>query len=289
MTDRSTCAKRRLDEGPYRLGVIGDPVAHSLSPALHQPALDAIGIPAIYERWHTKPADLRERLQSCRLPDVLGANVTVPHKVAVIDYIDDLSPNARRAGALNTVVNRAGTLYGDNTDIAGFEAAVSGRRSQKPLSRALVLGAGGAARAVVLALEAMGVETIVVANRSEERAQALAESLRPTTVAISSLDGPSFASEVATTDMLVNATSIGWKPNEAPIDLALLAQMREDAVVVDLTYRQTDLLTAAERMHLETIDGLPMLVHQGAAAFELFTGKQPPIETMFAAAERARS
>lgn len=278
----------RIGAGLYRLGVIGDPVAHSLSPALHQPALDALGIPATYERWQTTLENLPGRLRECRLPDVLGANVTVPHKVSVIDLVDALSPAARRAGAVNTIVNRAGSLYGDNTDIAGFIATVQSRRAHGTLGRGLVLGAGGAARAVVLALEALGVGAIVVANRSEPRARALADSLTPAPVTTISLEGSVLAPELAEADILVNSTSIGWQLNEAPLDLDLLAQLPRGALVVDLTYRQTELLTAAAHLGLESVDGLPMLVHQGAAAFELFTGQRPPIEAMFAAAEEAR-
>lgn len=288
MTDHRSEIRSRLGAGPYRLGVIGDPVAHSLSPALHQPALDALGIPATYERWHTTLEDLPGRLNDCRLPDVLGANVTVPHKVAVIDLVDALSPAAKRAGAVNTIVNRAGSLYGDNTDIAGFMATVNSSRTRGNLNRAVVLGAGGAARAVVLALEAIGVGTIVVANRSEPRARALAGSLAPAPVTTISLEGPELPRELARANILVNSTSIGWQPNEAPLSLELLRQLPRGALVVDLTYRQTDLLQAAASLGLESVDGLPMLVHQGAAAFELFTGQKPPVETMFAAAENAR-
>src|SRR4051794_4879255 len=99
---------RRLTAGPYRIGVIGDPVAHSLSPALHQPALDELGIPAVYERWHTSAAEVPRRIENLRDPAVLGANVTVPHKITVLGLVDDVSPAARRAGAVNTIVNRAG-------------------------------------------------------------------------------------------------------------------------------------------------------------------------------------
>jgi shikimate dehydrogenase len=286
--EQSAVASRSSGVGSYRLGVIGDPVAHSLSPALHQPALDALGIAATYERWHTTLADLPARLRGCRAPDVLGANVTVPHKVAVIDYLDDLSPAARRAGAVNTIVNREGTLFGDNTDISGFAAMVSGNTKRQDLNRALVLGAGGAARAVVLALEVIGVSKIVVANRSESRARELVESLAPAPVIMIPPGGSEFERELTNVDILVNATSLGWKPTESPFDLALLERVPRDALIVDLTYRQTELLTAATHLGLETIDGLPMLVHQGAAAFELFTGQKPPIETMFAAAESAR-
>jgi shikimate dehydrogenase len=140
----------------------------------------------------------------------------------------------------------------------------------------------------VLALEAMGVDSIVVANRSQERARALTDSLMPAPVITISLDGSALWRELARADILVNATSVGWRPNEAPLELGLLATLPRHALVVDLTYRQTELLSRAMSLGLEAIDGLPMLVHQGAAAFELFTGQRPPIETMFAAAEEAR-
>src|SRR5215212_11007568 len=130
--------------GPYRLGVIGDPVAHSLSPALHQPALDQLGIPAVYERWHTTAAELRSRVEGLRDPQVLGASVTVPHKIAVKDLLDEVSPVARRAGAVNTVINRGGELFGDNTDIYGFGVTVADSLGGREIMRAVVLGAGGA-------------------------------------------------------------------------------------------------------------------------------------------------
>src|SRR5918998_1103018 len=172
----------RSQAGPYRLGVIGDPVAHSLSPALHQPALDQLGIPAVYERWHTPAADLASRVESLRDPKILGASVTVPHKIAVMEMIDEVSPAARRAGAVNTIVNRGGALFGDNTDIYGFGITVSEALAGRVPQVAVVLGAGGAARAVVLALEAAGVSEIVVANRDGERADRLAHDLRPAPV-----------------------------------------------------------------------------------------------------------
>src|SRR5215211_4030228 len=110
----------------FRLGVIGDPVAHSISPAMQQPAFDALGIPATYELWHTVAEDLPARIASLRAPDVLGASVTVPHKVAVMALLDDISPLARRAGAVNTVINRDGRLTGDNTDAHGFGVSLQG-------------------------------------------------------------------------------------------------------------------------------------------------------------------
>ncbi len=282
-------AALNLSGGPYRLGVIGDPVAHSLSPALHQPALDQQGIPAVYERWHTRAADLANRVASLRDSEILGASVTVPHKIAVMSLIDEVSPAARRAGAVNTIVNRGGALFGDNTDIYGFGISVSDALGGSTPQVAVVLGAGGAARAVVLALEAAGVEEIVVANRDDERARRLAQDLHPAPVRPMRFDGDFLSRELPRAGLLVNATSLGWHPQETPIALPGLDLLPAGAVVADLTYRDTDLLLAAQARGLETTDGLPMLVHQGARAFELWTRFPAPVEAMLAAARAARA
>jgi shikimate dehydrogenase len=275
--------------GPYRLGVIGDPVAHSLSPALHQPALDRAGIAAVYERWHTLAADLESRVGSLRDPAILGASVTVPHKIAVMRLLDEVSPAARRAGAVNTIVNRGGALFGDNTDIYGFGVTVSEALGGRTAQVAVVLGAGGAARAVVLALEAAGAGEIVVANRDGEGAARLAQDLQPAPVRPARLDDDFLTRDLPRAELLVNATSLGWHPGETPIPGSRLDLLPTGAVVADLTYRDTDLLLAAQARGLKTVDGLTMLVHQGARAFELWTGAAAPVEIMLAAARAARA
>lgn len=275
--------------GPYRLGIIGNPVAHSLSPALHQPALDALGIPATYERWPTTADELPGRIAGLRDPDALGASVTVPHKLAVMALVDAVSPQARRAGAVNTVVNRDGSLFGDNTDINGFATSLGEALNGTTARSAVVLGAGGAARAVVLALESFGVGEIVVVNRDVAKAARLANDLHPAPVRPAGLDETTLAAELPKAEALVNATSLGWHAGEAPLDLAMLALLPRGALVADLTYRDTDLLNAATERGLPTLDGLGMLVYQGVRAFELWTGQRPPVELMLAAAKRARS
>ena len=277
-----------LAGGPYLLGVIGDPVAHSLSPALHQPAFDELGLPAQYERWHTPAEAIPERIGSLRDPRVLGASVTVPHKITVMSHIDEILPAARRAGAVNTIVNRDGRLIGDNTDIHGFGVTVAGALAGTRPSVALVLGAGGAARAVVLALEAAGIAEIVVANRDVERAVQLASDLAPAPVRAAALNDGLLADELPRAGILVNATSLGWHAGEIPIAASWLDRLPADAVVADLTYRDTDLLLTASQRGLRTADGLPMLVHQGARAFTLWTGYPAPVATMLEAARAAR-
>lgn len=285
MTERAPLSSKG---GPYRLGIIGDPVAHSLSPALHQPALDQFGIPATYERWRTTADEIEARFASLRQPAVLGASVTVPHKIAALRLSDEISPAAARAGAVNTVVNRGGTLVGDNTDIVGFAMSLTEATAGRIPETALVLGAGGAARAVVLALEELGIAEIIVANRDLDRARQLAADLAPAPVRPASLDERILAQELLGAGLLVNATSLGWHRGEAPIPLRLLNRLPREAIVADLTYRDTDLLLAARARSLRVRDGLAMLVYQGAKAFELFTGHPAPVATMLAAAQRAR-
>jgi shikimate dehydrogenase len=272
----------------FKVGVIGDPIAHSISPAMHQPAFDALGIAATYERWHTTEADLSARIETLRASDTLGANVTIPHKLAVMELVDEISPLAKRTGAVNTIVNQNGRLFGDNTDVYGFATSLISACPDAPGRRALVLGAGGAARAVVLGLDQIGVTAITVSNRDIERAKRLARDLAPIIIEAICLDSDQLRQAVQQTGILVNATSLGWHRGEWPLAPTLLADLPVGANVVDLTYRDTDLLVATRDRGLATLDGLAMLVHQGARAFELFTGQAAPIEIMMAAALQAR-
>jgi len=248
-----------------------------------------LGIPATYERWHTAAADVPARVESLRAQDVLGANVTVPHKLAVMEFVDDVSVSARRAGAVNTIINRHGRLVGDNTDIHGFQAALSEALGDRPVGTVMILGAGGAARAAVLALEALKASRIVVVNRNQARAERLREDLAPAPVVIASPEEGWLRDHLQVTDVLINATSLGWKPGEAPLDTRWLDQLPVSAVVFDMTYRETELLRAAAERGLRAADGLGMLVHQGARAFTLFTGEPAPLDVMFEAARAAQA
>jgi shikimate dehydrogenase len=270
-----------------RVGVIGDPVAHSISPAMHQPALDAMGINATYERWHTPLGELKVRIESLRDPHVLGSNVTVPHKMAVMQFIDEISEIGRRAGAVNTIVNRGGRLSGDNTDVYGFATSLVDAVPDAGDRAALILGAGGAARAVALALDQVGSRRIMIHNRNQERARQLGADLAPLSLEL--IGDDCLPEAIGSARIVVNATALGWRSGETPIAVQLLSQSPQDALIADLTYRDTDLLLAARSRGLATLDGLPMLVHQGARALELWTGRTAPVEIMMRAALAART
>ncbi|HEV2127191.1 MAG TPA: shikimate dehydrogenase [Thermomicrobiales bacterium] len=268
-----------------RCGLIGNPVEHSLSPVMQTAAFRETGIGGSYELWPTTDSEVPARVAELREPDVLGANVTVPHKQQVMPEIDEISETARRIGAVNTIINRGGHLVGDNTDAYGFARVVASTGfGASPESRALVLGAGGAARAVIVALQQAGFGTVEIANRTPERAATLARELdREGTV--SPVLWGDLETVLSSVDLLVNATSLGWHVGELPLDIARLGLLSERATVVDLTYRDTDLLQVARRRGLMAVDGLGMLIHQGARAFELWTGVEAPVEAMRAAVE----
>jgi shikimate dehydrogenase len=269
-----------------RVGLIGNPVAQSLSPVFQQVAFDTAGIETTYELWLTEDHELADRIEMLRQPDVIGANVTVPHKPAACAAVDELSERARRAGAVNTIINRDGTLIGDNTDIPGFLAPLQERAVDLSETGVVILGAGGAARGVVVALLEAGCRSITVANRTSSRAEALRDDL-DSSIQVTSL-GEDLGSALAEATLLVNSTAMGWDEDDLPIERSQLALLHSGATVYDLTYKQTPILRAAAAAGYQTIDGLPMLVHQGAESFRLWTGQEPPLDAMWNAAVAAR-
>ncbi len=258
-----------------RAGVIGDPVDHSLSPVMHLAAMRATGFEGTYEAWPTKLDELEARVASLKEPDVLGANVTVPHKQVVMPLLDDVTETARRIGAVNTIIPNADGLLGDNTDAYGFRRSLQEHVNREEIDCAVVLGAGGASRAVIVALQEMDVDRIVVTNRTDDRAAELAREFETAMAPWS--EAP--VEEFPQADLLVNATSLGWH-DEMPVSDRALGRLKKGATVFDLTYRDTALLrTAAARKHA-VLDGLGMLIHQGARAFELWTGLDAPVDAM---------
>ncbi|HTI14077.1 MAG TPA: shikimate dehydrogenase [Dictyobacter sp.] len=274
-----------------RVGLIGNPVAHSFSPRLQQPAFDTLGIPAYYELWHTTAAQLVERVRSLCETDCLGANVTIPHKEAVMPLLDQIDPLATRIGAVNTIVHRDDYLYGYNTDAAGLlnalheyelgEMQADGRISLQGYT-AVLLGAGGAARGAAFALIDAGVEKLIILNRHLERAQRLAAEVqqhydRP----IFSLSDPTYLIPSASS-IIVNATSLGMHEDVSPLPADILSRFDSDTFVYDMIYNptQTYLLLQARLMGLRTANGLSMLLHQGALAFTLWTNQIAPVDIM---------
>jgi shikimate dehydrogenase len=277
--------------GPYRLGIIGDPVAHSLSPALQQPALDQLGIPATYERWHTTTDEIGARFASLRQPAVLGANVTVPHKERVVPLVDRLTEEGHATGAVNTITKEGKRLVGHNTDVPGFRIALDrlvGR--QKMPRQAVVLGAGGGARAVLYGLITEGFQRIIVFNRHLHRAEGMVKHFGRSAAHMDLRAMPWHESiieaELAKSKILVNATSIGLTSDVSPIPGEIVPP---DLLVLDLVYAKTKLLRDAESAGSTVADGELMLLHQGAAAFTLWTGLPAPVEVMQRALSEARA
>ncbi len=275
---------------PRRPGVIGYPVDHSISPAIHQAALDQLGIDARYERWAVTPEALPAWVATLRAPDVLGANVTVPHKEAVLPLLDELLPAARAIGAVNTIVNVGGRLRGENTDAAGFARALQEAGYQQPGGAVVLLGAGGAARAIAHALLEWGVDRLTIVNRHLPRAEALVSAMQAragrVVIEACALASPSLDACLAACDLLINATSVGMRPGER---ILRPDQVPAGALVVDIVYNPpvTPLLADAAARGARTLNGVPMLVYQAALAFELWTGQPPPLATMFRAAHEA--
>jgi len=275
-----------MNDEPRRIGLIGDPVEHSLSPAFQQPAFDALGLNIRFELWHTAREDVPARMDDIRSGRVLGANVTVPHKEIAHSLMDEVSDVARRAGAVNTVVLRDGRLFGDNTDVHGFGVPLHERGFAFGSSAAVILGAGGAARAVAVALLDAGIQRVTIVNRTVSRAEAIAQSLANERITAVGTDALASAADGAM--LLVNATSLGWSGSDSPLSADTFSLLGAGAIAYDLTYRETPFLQAATAAGVETIDGLPMLVHQGAKAFEIWTGQTAPIDVMWQSALAAR-
>ncbi len=277
-----------------RLAIIGDPVGHSISPAIYNATFPAMGIDARYEAWRTPRDQVGGAIKKLRADDMLGMNVTVPHKEAVLDLLDEIDPAARAIGAVNCVTKRDGRLVGYNTDKAGFVDSLRNAGFEPSGRRALVLGVGGSARAVAVGLIEAGAAHIVLAGRrpdavatlaSHLRAFAPAASISESTLAIADLEVQTPAA-----DLVVNCTPVGMhgtgNEDESPLPAGLL---RKGLWVCDLVYRppRTKLLRNAEAAGAFSLGGLEMLVLQAAESVRLWTGREPPVDIMREAARRA--
>ena len=272
------------------LGIIGYPLGHSISPVFQQAALDAAGIDATYEGWETAPEDLARRLASFRSDGFVGSSVTIPHKESVMALLDEVSEGARLIGSVNTIIYREGKLIGHNTDAPGFLRGLRENSGFEPEGKDTVLvGTGGAGRAVAFGLAGDGVASLMLVNRTVSRAERLGEEVSRAYPDVRvSVEGE--IPEGFEYHLLVNGTSVGMK-HTAMEDASPVSRDRlvRGALVYDLIYNpeETVLLKQAKEAGSQTLGGLPMLVFQGAEAFELWFGREAPVEAMFRAAQEA--
>ena len=265
-----------------RVVLIGHPVSHSLSGAMQQAAFDKAGIDARYELWDRAPIALPDAIEEVRGDDFLGANVTIPHKERVVPLIDKLTEEAQATGAVNTLTREGKRLVGHNTDVPGFVVALDKLVGRQKMPRAaVVLGAGGGSRAVVYGLIRAGFQRVVVFNRHLHRAEGLVKHFARSASHMDLKAMPWHESiieaELAKTKVLINATSIGLNADVSPVPAEVLTG---DLLVLDLIYNRTRLLRDAESAGAAAQDGETMLLHQGAAAFALWTGQAAPLEVM---------
>jgi shikimate dehydrogenase len=277
---------RHIVSGKTKIcGLIGDPVQHSMSPAMQNAAFRKLGLDYLYLPFRVRKEELGQAIAGMRAFNMRGLNVTVPHKVAVIQFLDKLDHLARRIGAVNTIVNDDGVLTGYNTDATGFLQALLARKIQPKGKRAVILGAGGASRAISFILADRGAH-LTILNRALELdwAKELARRISQTfsqKVKALELSRENLAVLLKKADILVNATSVGMAPsvNKTPVPRNLL---HPGLIVYDIVYNplKTRLLREAEAVGASTISGVDMLVWQGASAFEKWTGQKAPVELM---------
>jgi shikimate dehydrogenase len=269
--------------------LIGDPVEKSLSPAMHNAAFKALGLNSVYIALRVPKPMLARVMTGVKAMVIAGLNVTVPHKTTVIDMLDKIEESAKLIGAVNTVKNVREKLVGFNTDGEGALQALEQKTGELTGKKVVLLGAGGAARAIAFSLANVGAE-ISIANRTVSRARVLASAIEKSfgvSVKSLGLSRSELTKVIRQADMLINATTVGMHPNVGQT-LVTADMMHRGLVVNDIVYKplETRLLREAKRAGAKTVDGLGMLVHQGALSFEIWTGKQAPIKVMEAAARR---
>jgi shikimate dehydrogenase len=268
--------------------LLGYPLGHSISPAMQNATLRACGLDDWRYEKMALPADrLPAMVAALRADDCAGANVTIPHKQAIISQLDGLSDMARAIGAVNTIIKREGRLIGENTDAPGFMQALQAHHVEPRDARVYLFGAGGAAAAVGYALAGAGARQIVIVNRTPAHAQELAERLQSLFPQLGLMIN--HWESLNRANLIVNASALGMAPAEMNSPLPRNRALPRGAVVFDLVYNPpaTQFLEDARSMGAQCIGGLDMLVYQGARAFELWTGQQAPLSVMHAAARQA--
>lgn len=267
-------------------GIFGHPVSQSLSPAIHNAAFEHLGLDCVYLAFDVDPGSVAQSVESIRTLGLSGINVTIPHKQSVMAGLDEIAPEASMVGAVNTIVNEDGRLKGYNTDVSGVLRALESELGFAPQGKSVfVVGAGGASRAVIVAMCTGGARSVAIANRTYSKAQELSEEFSPSfaNVGFSAApleDAERVAQLIVQADIVINCSSAGMgdiEPLRLPLDL-----LGENCVVYDLVYKPpvTPLVRDSRALGLRAESGLGMLLYQGVDAFEIWTGEKAPVEVM---------
>jgi shikimate dehydrogenase len=271
-----------VGEATKVVGVIGDPIEHSLSPRMHNAAFEYLGLDYLYLPFRVLEKDLKNAVRGAKAFNLKGFNVTIPHKVSIIKFLDDVDLTARKIGAVNTVVNEEGKLLGYNTDGLGALEALRDEGVNPEGKKIVVIGAGGASRAITFQLASI-CSKLVILNRTRIRAVKLAGELTNVGSVVEgrSLTLKSLGSSLNDSDILINTTSVGMHPNvnESPVPKEFL---HKELVVFDIVYNplETSLLRYARNVGAKSINGVGMLVNQGAIGFKMWTGYEAPKDIM---------
>ncbi len=268
-------------------GVIGDPIGHTLSPAIHNAAFNHLKLDFVFLAFHVKAADLENAIQGMRGLGIHGLNVTMPHKSAVISYLDEVDSAVKFLGSANTILNETGKLSGFNTDGIGALNALRENGADLSDKKVLLLGAGGAAKAIAFSF-AQEAESLCILNRMPEKAAVLADALNHVfgkEIVGGALSSSAVQKNLQDADILVNATSVGMHPH---VDRSLVEPqwLKPNLAVMDIVYNpvETKLAKDAKAAGAKVVSGMEMLVYQGAESFEIWTGESAPIEVMRKAA-----
>lgn len=276
-----------IDSKTKIYGLLGHPLEHTASPAIHNAAFKALGVNAVYLVFDVEPTLLDDAVRGFKAIGISGFNVTIPYKERIVPLLDRIERSAEEVGAVNTVQIERGALVGFNTDLKGFIAPLKELNLRFDELNALILGAGGAAKACVKALMAAKCKAITVLNRSEGRAAMLAQQYASANIRVGQLTEHSLEEALGKVDIVINATPVGMYPN---VDSSIIPKrlLRSDLIVYDLVYRpvETKLIREAKEVGATTILGYRMLLEQAAESFRIWTGMEPPKEVMLEALKR---
>jgi shikimate dehydrogenase len=265
------------------LCIIGHPISHTMSPLMHNIALNDLNLDYVYVAFDVTPKNLRHALNGIRALNIRGMNVTIPHKETILSYLDSIDPIAQKIGAVNTIKLEDGRIYGKNTDAEGFIRAIEDANIDISEMDVLLLGSGGAAKAVSYAL-IQKISKLTILNRTKPKATELANKLKKESeipIFAKKLEETTINDEIQNVDLVVNATPVGMYPSQQESILSS-NMLHQDLIVFDLIYNplETKLIKDARKVGCKTINGLDMLISQGALAFEWWTDKKPNINLM---------